>query len=157
MKTVLRSALAAAALVAAFAAPAAQAQTPITFNYNGVFDPPTVVSLQPLTMYLVSRVTGISSHMGYYSGIYPHDVNLENGLFSGTFTMTAANGDQLFVNLGGTAVPTSAGDYNIRFVGTITGGNGRFVGASGSVTGAGAASLATLTVHAQFSGALINP
>ena len=57
---------------------------------------------------------------------------------------TAANGDQLFVTWTGTG--TSSGPDN-AFSGpeTITGGTGRFAGASGSTWVSGTASFATMT------------
>jgi hypothetical protein len=62
---------------------------------------------------------------------------------SNTTVYTAANGDQLFVSWTGTA----SGSPNATFSGpeTITGGTGRFAGATGSTWLSGTASFATMT------------
>jgi hypothetical protein len=61
---------------------------------------------------------------------------------SGTGTLVAANGDQVFVTLTGTATPPSPIPFvgelvDFTFVSTITGGTGRFSDASGTVTSTG--------------------
>jgi hypothetical protein len=68
-------------------------------------------------------------------------------------TYTAANGDQLFATWTGTA--TSVGPLN-TFSGpqTITGGTGRFAGATGSTWVAGTASLVTFTGQFTSEGTL---
>ena len=55
------------------------------------------------------------------SATYPHCVNFAAGTFSGTATFEAANGDQLFVDLGGSADdPTCTTNGAVSFTGTIT-------------------------------------
>jgi hypothetical protein len=62
-------------------------------------------------------------------------VNFTANMFSGTATFTAANGDQLFVDLEGSAEdPTCTTDCAVTFTGAITDGTGRFEGARGSLT-----------------------
>jgi hypothetical protein len=52
-------------------------------------------------------------------------------ILDGQATITAANGDEIFIAYSGTGVPTANG-FNDTFSYTITGGTGRFSGASGS-------------------------
>jgi hypothetical protein len=61
---------------------------------------------------------------------------------SGTGTLVAANGDQVFVTFTGTAtvpspVPAVGQQVDFTFVSTITGGTGRFSDASGTTTSTG--------------------
>ncbi|MGI8980632.1 MAG: hypothetical protein ACR2FY_15495, partial [Pirellulaceae bacterium] len=53
---------------------------------------------------------------------------------SGTFLFTAANGDTVFGTISGQATFTPPNVLSIVGTATITGGTGRFVGATGSFT-----------------------
>lgn len=75
--------------------------------------------------------------------------------FSGSFTITAANGDTLTGAYAGhvtgfldqvTAVSA--------FTATVTGGTGRFAGATGSFSGSGQANLATFAESRTFAGTI---
>jgi hypothetical protein len=63
---------------------------------------------------------------------------------SNTTIYTAANGDQLFVTWTGAGI-VNGPDITFSGTETITGGTGRFAGASGSTWVSGTASFATLT------------
>jgi hypothetical protein len=76
----------------------------------------------------------------------------------GSFTLTVANGDILYGNFGGQAIPT--GDPNVLAYddpGVITGGTGRFAGASGVVNTSGVANLATGHYRGTLSGSVSSP
>src|SRR5258708_12401598 len=63
----------------------------------------------------------------------PHRVNHTNGTAIGSYEFTAANGDIVFADFTGQATPTSTpGVLYIVEIAIITGGTGRFAGASGS-------------------------
>jgi len=69
---------------------------------------------------------GVATHLGNFTR---HAVvTLDGGSVIGTVVFTAANGDELWLDLAGgfTSATTVGGVY------TITGGTGRFTGASGS-------------------------
>jgi hypothetical protein len=85
----------------------------------------------------LGRTTAIAEQIVTFTGA-------NTAISSNTTTYTAANGDQLFVSWAGTA--TSSGPDN-TFSGpeTITGGTGRFAGATGSTWVSGTASFATMT------------
>jgi hypothetical protein len=111
----------------------------------------------PLTAATTDSLAGVGTHLGHFTGTYPHQVNFATLTFSGIPTFTAANGDELTMQLGGTASPspTSATTFGINLQGTITGGTGRFAGAAGSVTGTGTVDLVNSQVRAGLQG-LIN-
>ena len=79
--------------------------------------------------------TGHASHLGRFTFSFPHLVNTSTRTATGTYTLTAANGDTLTADVTGTAVPTATpGVLYIVETATITGGTGRFAGATGSFT-----------------------
>jgi len=118
-------------------APAARANSAFGMSYSGTF-----TSLKPAPAPPVFTTTdtlrGAGTQLGQFTGIYPHTLDLATGTFSGTATFTAANGDKLFIVLGGTGSLTT---FDITLQGTIDGGTGRFEGAAGSVTGSGHVTL----------------
>jgi hypothetical protein len=72
-----------------------------------------------------------------------------------SITYTGANGDQLFVNFDGTATPPDQnGVLSFSGIETVTGGTGRFAGASGSLSHTGTASLVTHAGQSEISGTL---
>jgi hypothetical protein len=80
---------------------------------------------------------------------------LRAGTFSGTATFEAANGDLLFVLLGGSADdPTCTTICDVRFTGTVTGGTGRFDGAAGTLSGTGTVDLNASTITATLRGTI---
>jgi hypothetical protein len=85
---------------------------------------------------LSTSVTGLSTHLGHWTG-QGHadriliDPDADRGTISGTLTVVTANGDQLFVMFT-TSWQLSTGQGHDSI--TVTGGTGRFAGASGSAT-----------------------
>jgi hypothetical protein len=67
-------------------------------------------------------------------------------------TYTAANGDQLFVTFSGTGTLPVSGVVSFSGTETVTGGTGRFAGASGSLDRAGTVSILTQTGEFETSG-----
>lgn len=77
--------------------------------------------------------TGEGTHIGRFTIIAYH--NDENFPFlTGTGTITAANGDQLFITRSGYVEDIGNGNTRVTLANTITGGTGRFSGATGSFT-----------------------
>lgn len=77
---------------------------------------------------------------------------------SRTTTLTAANGDTLMLAATGTNCPTSVPTMKTAFDNfTVTGGTGRFAGASGSGTISATIDLATRTAVVTISGTLSAP
>jgi hypothetical protein len=141
--------------VALFAAPAAAVSGPITFKYAGTFEVtqgnPSPCEGVPIT----DTLTGTGSHLGRLTATYPHCVNFAAGTFSGTATFEAANGEQLFVLLGGSADDlTCTTICQVTFTGTITGGTGRFEGAGGMLSGTGTVDLNASTITAALRGTI---
>jgi hypothetical protein len=120
-------------------APAAHANSvPFGMSYRGTF---TSVAVAPPVFLVTDTLTGAGTHLGQFTGTYPHLVNLDALTFGGEATFTSANGDKLIIQLGGTASPTSPTTFSLTLQGTISGGTGRFQGATGSVSGTGTVTL----------------
>ena len=76
---------------------------------------------------------GTATHLGRYAATFNATVNVLDGTATGSYTFTAANGDQLFSTFTGLGVPAGEGIASITETLTITGGTGRFAGASGTL------------------------
>jgi hypothetical protein len=96
------------------------------------------VTIAPLTPPFVSvdvDAMGNATQLGEFTLDIPHVVNRANGTAVGSYEFTAANGDALFADFTGKSTPTATpGVLYIVEVATITGGTGRFAGASGGFT-----------------------
>jgi hypothetical protein len=78
--------------------------------------------------------TGNATLVGSFALVMPHVVDPETRIATGTFEIVAANGDKLVGTMVGRATPT--GTLNVLQIVeilTITGGTGRFEGATGSL------------------------
>ncbi len=77
---------------------------------------------------------GAATHLGQFTGTLAAEVTSDN-TSTGTFSFTAANGDQLsgtFVGIEGVFIPPNTA--RITEVATIENGTGRFAGATGTFT-----------------------
>ena len=80
---------------------------------------------------------GTATHVGKYTIVNSHCVDPATGaLTGGSFTKTAANGDQLFGTYVGSSSliqpPAPVGIFSVTGTLTYTGGTGRFAGTSGT-------------------------
>jgi hypothetical protein len=105
---------------------------PIKGNGSGT----TVVDLG--TLAFVTDGTGTVSHLGQTT-VHIDGVLTPTGpstfTVAGPLTLTAANGDQLFGDFSGSGTNVASGGSTGTTATTITGGTGRFTGASGSASG----------------------
>jgi hypothetical protein len=77
--------------------------------------------------------TGKASHLGHYTLTGNFAVDVRVGRSTGEFTLSTNDGDELFLTEAGHGV--AIGDFIHKVsVYTITGGTGRFEGATGSIT-----------------------
>ena len=75
--------------------------------------------------------TGTATHLGRFTWV--NDLTLDLATFTGTArsTLTAANGDVLTTIMATRGIPNGDGTINTLESATITGGTGRFTGATG--------------------------
>ena len=124
----------------AFAPPAARASTERPFHADFITQFETVLEFPIL--HVTVNGQGQATHMGKTRAFTDDQIaNLLDGSGSATYTLTAANGDTLILAL----VVQPGGNINVAggviFSGdyTVTGGTGRFSGATGGGIFAGAA------------------
>ncbi len=95
----------------------------------------SVTPLAPPLRQVDVEATGKATHLGRFALEIPHVVNPATRTAEGTYEFTTANGDKLYAEFTGTAAPTDTpGVLYIEETATITGGTGRFAGATGTFT-----------------------
>jgi hypothetical protein len=109
---------------------AAGEQAPFKGSFEGDV---TMTPLDPPFVSVLVDATGNATHLGQFTLAIPHVVNRANSTAIGSYEFVAANGDAVFAEFTGQATPTSTpGVLSIVETATITGGTGRFAGATGS-------------------------
>jgi hypothetical protein len=141
----------------AFAAPAGRA-TPFKGSWDSLeiptFDPPIG---PPSTMYVDGHAWGNATHLGKYTATFAATVNLVCGCSVGdTVHFIAANGDSLDGVGSGSGGPSGTPGFNlVTQTYAITGGTGRFAGATGSFTVVRLANNATGVSSGSFTGEIV--
>jgi hypothetical protein len=109
---------------------AGAAETPLRGSFQAV----ETHAVQFPTLTVAGSGTGNATHLGKFSMAYDAEVNLLTRVGIGTVEFIAANGDSVFADLLGQSTLTATPNLvSIVEVFTITGGTGRFAGATGSV------------------------
>jgi hypothetical protein len=107
-------------------------QVPFKGSFEGDV---TVTPLDPPFVMADVEATGEATHLGKFTLEIPHVVNRATRTAVGTYEFTAANGDKVYAEFTGLASPTEVpGVLYIEETAIITGGTGRFAGATGSFT-----------------------
>jgi hypothetical protein len=89
----------------------------------------TITPLDPPFLSVLVKGTGNATHLGQFAWASLFVANVATG----SYQFTAANCDMLFADLTGQATPTATpGVFSSVDTATITGGTGRFAGATGS-------------------------
>jgi hypothetical protein len=99
---------------------------------------------------------GHATHLGRFTAFSTQCADATG--ITGQTTFTAANGDQLRVTYSVTVDPSSSfPDLRTGLVLTVTGGTGRFEGATGRITGVGAFNALTGVGSASLVGVISKP
>jgi hypothetical protein len=128
----MRAALIAAALLVSLAGPvSADEQVPFKGTLAGTA---VVTPLNPPIVAVRLEATGTATYLGRFTLVAPHVVNQATLVGIGTYLLTAANGDTITADLAGTATMIEPPNViSISETATVTGGTGRFAGATGSI------------------------
>lgn len=112
----------------------------------------TLTPLQPPFGLVNGSATGNATQLGLFTVKFPHTVNFATRTGEGTFTFTAANGDTLTADFTGQA----QGGPIVSIVehATVTGGTGRFAGATGTFTVQRRFDRASGTTEGSFEGTI---
>ena len=110
----------------------------------------TVVGGSSSVVHTVDIGSGHGTHLGRYTLVGSETVDLASGaITNGLFTITAANGDTVTGIYSGEALPGLTG-YVVS--GPVTGGTGRFAGASGFLVWRGTVDPVAFTFTDDISG-----
>ena len=102
--------------------------------------------------------TGNATHLGWFTYNLEAELNLPTRSATASATLLAADGSTLFLEGSGQGSPTDVpGVASIVETFTITGGTGRFEGATGNVTVERLVNQATLTSSGTISGTIVVP
>ena len=129
-KTVLYLQMTALLLTAALAGPtAAEKEVP----FRGSIQAVEIAAVQFPTLFVDGSGSGNATHLGRFTVTYEVEANLLTHESFGSSVFTAANGDTLSTDFTGLGTPTDNPDiHTLVEVHTITGGTGRFAGATGT-------------------------
>lgn len=113
----------------------------------------SVTPLEPPSVFVNGSATGTATHLGLFTVEFPHTVNFVTRVGEGTYTFTAANGDTLTADFLGQAQGAPP-LISILEQATVTGGTGRFAGATGTFTVQRQFNQATGVTEGSFEGAI---
>ena len=151
----MRAAFMGLVLALSLAAPVAAAdQVPFRGSLTGTV---TVTPLVPPLASVLIEGTGDAAQLGRFTVEVPHLVNQATRIGVGTYVFTAANGDTLNADFSGQATLVAPGVLSVVESGVITGGTGRFAGATGSFAVERTFFIATGRTTGSFSGTISSP
>jgi hypothetical protein len=143
------------ALVFTLAGPVAAAdQVPFKGRLAGTV---TVTPLDPPFASVLIEGTGNATQLGRFTLEVPHLVNQAIRVGEGSYLFTAANGDTLAADFTGQATLLAPGVLSTSETAVITGGTGRFAGATGSFTTERTFFMATGVTIGSFEGTISTP
>jgi hypothetical protein len=118
----------------------------------------TVTPLAPPYVAAYVEAAGEATHLGQFDLDIPHVVNRATMTVVGHYEFTAANGDKVYAEFTGQSTLTDVpGVIAIVETATITGGTGRFAGATGSFTAYRLFDRVALTTTGYFEGTISSP
>ena len=117
----------------------------------------TVTPINPPTASVLIEATGNATKLGRFSVEIPHVVNQAIRVGAGSYIFTAANGDTLTASFTGTGTLVAPGVLSTTETATITGGTGRFAGATGSFTSNRTFFMAAGETVGSFEGTISSP
>jgi hypothetical protein len=156
MKTSIHLPMAAMFLTAFLAGTAAaENQVPFKGSLEGFS---SITPLDAQFIFVRTNGTGNATKLGSFTVDKPHVVDVTAGTVIGTYTFTAANGDTLTAAFTGLGTPTTDPVViSIAETAVITGGTGRFSGATGNFIVTGSFSFATNLISGSFEGTISSP
>jgi hypothetical protein len=151
----MRATFAALALALCLAGPvSAGDQVPFRGTLSGTV---TVTPLTPPNASVLIEGSGVAAQLGRFTLEVPHEVNQATRIAVGTYVFTAANGDTLTATFTGQATLVAPGVLTVSETATISGGTGRFDGATGSFTAERTFTVATGLTTGSFEGWISTP
>jgi hypothetical protein len=106
------------------------------------------------------NIPGLATHLGEFTYSYKVLVNIQEGSATGTGELIAPDGDRVFLSITGQGEPIGTDVANLNSIveiDSITGGTGRFAGATGGVTVKRLIDLATGFTSGSVHGTIVLP
>jgi hypothetical protein len=126
--------------------------------FKGMLEGDVTRTLEPPLVLVDVDATGNATHLGQYALDIPHVVDPATRMAVGSYQFTAANGDTIYAEFTGLAMPTEIpGVLYIEETATITGGTGRFAGATGTFTAERWYDTVTGMTVGSFDGTISSP
>ena len=152
IKTVLYLQMTALLLTAALAGPASAGKS---VPFKGSVQAVESYDIQFPTMFVDTSGTGNATHLGRFTVTWEFTVNLVTTEGIGSAHFIAANVDSVFTESTATGSPTETlNSFIVVESHTITGGTGRFAGATGSFTLERLVSIVTGVTSGSFNGTI---
>ena len=142
------------------AAPAAEAAPvrPTRLLFNGTMQSNETYSTAFYTMFVTANGSGDANELGRFTASYQMEANMLDMSVSETVYFAGTNGDSLQASAVGQAVEDrTPGMFKIVEIYTITGGTGRFAGASGTLTMNRLLSIDAGVASSSFEGYILLP
>jgi hypothetical protein len=117
----------------------------------------TVTPIDPPIASVLIEATGNATKLGRFTVEVPHVVDQAARVGSGSYIFTAANGDTLTASFTGVATLVAPGVLSTTETAAITGGTGRFAGATGSFTAHRTFFIAAGETVGSFEGTISSP
>jgi len=123
--------------------------------FKGSFEGDVTVAGAPPILSVLVESEGTATQLGRFTVDIPHVVDVRTRTAVGYYEFTAANGDKVYAEFTGVATPTAMpGVLYIEETVTITGGAGRFAGATGSFSVERWYDTVALTTVGSFEGTI---
>jgi len=129
--------------------------------------PTTRIEVIGTRRFVTGTGSGTASHLGRIEVVTRNVVDLTPVAVPGCATpgsrevyssvITAANGDTVTLAGTGTSCPTSATTASVTDTATVTGGTGRFAGATGTITVRATVDRAAMSASVTYDGTLSTP
>jgi hypothetical protein len=130
-KTLLYLQMAAMLMTAALAGPSAPMKE---IPFRGSLAGDESFEVQVPFLLINGSGTGNATHLGHFTATWDREGFLPDGTLIASYHFIAANGDSLFIESIGQADDSLSPNIHVVEIGSITGGTGRFAGATGSFT-----------------------
>jgi len=133
-------------------------KTPAQVTFKGSLEGTVIRTPSGPVVLADIEATGTATHLGQYTLQIPAVVDPVARTAVGTYEFTAANGDTVRADFTGQATPTATpGVLSIVETATITGGTGRFAGATGNFTVQRLFDSVASTTVGSFEGTISSP
>jgi hypothetical protein len=113
--------------------------------------------LEPPLLSNLTEASGTATQLGRFTLAMPHIVDTTTRIATGTYEFRTANGDTLVATFTGQATLVSPGVLSVLDTALISGGTGRFAGATGSFTADRVFVIATGEITGSFEGKISSP